>query len=98
MIYKHTERLELDSIRSGKVETTLKWKWNVWYQSHHAAACFKTQRDVWKMRPHVWVINSNDLTSHDKRLEMKFQSQYFCIPLSDADVTCYGIKPPEIKR
>ena len=29
MIFKHTEKV--DSIRKDKVETRLKWKWNVWY-------------------------------------------------------------------
>ena len=42
MIDRHTERV--DSIRKDKVETKLKWKWNVWYYSHHAAARLKTQR------------------------------------------------------
>ena len=81
-IYQHAERV--DSIRKEKVETRLKWKWNVWYWSYYVAAGLKTQRHVWKIRPHVWVINSNALTSHDKRLEMKWN---LCIPLSDADVT-----------
>ena len=30
------------------------------------------------------------LTSYDKRLEMKFQSQHFFIPVSDADVATAG--------
>ena len=85
MIYKPTERV--DSIRKDKVETRLKWKWNVWYEFHHAAAYLKTWQYIWKMWSHVWAINSNVLTSHEKRLKMKFQSWHCCISLFDVDVT-----------
>ena len=73
MIYTHTERVGSITKQQGRAKIRMKVKMSD--TNFTMLLQLKKRSDTFERWPHVWVINSccNAITSHDNRLEMKFQ-------------------------